>query len=48
MIANAAGQDQRDLAKFCDEKSSSVTDLPIDRIGQAVQPRRRSGRARRT
>jgi hypothetical protein len=36
--ANAAGQDQRDLAKFCDEKSSSVTDLPIDRIGQAVQP----------
>ena len=36
--ANAAGQDQRDLAKFCDEKSPSVTDLPIDRIGQAVQP----------
>jgi hypothetical protein len=36
--ANAAGQDQHDLAKFCDEKSSSVTDLPIDRIGQAVQP----------
>jgi hypothetical protein len=36
--ANAAGKDQRDLAKFCDEKSPSVTDLPIDRIGQAVQP----------
>jgi len=34
----AAGKDQRDLAKFCDEKSPSVTDLPIDRIGQAVQP----------
>jgi LTXXQ motif family protein len=36
--ANAAGKDQRDLAKFCDEKSPSVADLPIDRIGQAVQP----------
>jgi len=36
--ANAAGKDQRDLANFCDEKSPSVTDLPIDRIGQAVQP----------
>jgi LTXXQ motif family protein len=34
--ANAAGKDQRDLAKFCDQKSPSVTDLPIDRIGQAV------------
>jgi hypothetical protein len=34
-----AGKDQRDLAKFCDEKSPSVTDLPIDRIGQAVRPR---------
>src|SRR5262249_54754138 len=34
----AAGKDQRDLAKFCDEKSPGVTDLPIDRIGQAVQP----------
>jgi LTXXQ motif family protein len=33
-----AGKDQRDLAKFCDEKSPSATDLPIDRIGQAVQP----------
>jgi hypothetical protein len=37
--ANAAGKDQRDLANFCDEKSPSVTDLPIDRIGQAVQPK---------
>jgi hypothetical protein len=36
--ANAAGKDQRDLAKFCDEKSPSVADLPIDRIDQAVQP----------
>jgi hypothetical protein len=34
----AAGKDQRDLAKFCDEKSPGVTDLPIDRIDQAVQP----------
>ena len=34
----AAGKDRRDLAKFCDEKSPGVTDLPIDRIGQAVQP----------
>src|SRR5262249_15542978 len=29
---------ERDLANFCDQKSPSVTDLPIDRIGQAVQP----------
>src|SRR5262245_5845517 len=36
--ANAAGKDRRDLANFCDEKSPSVTELPIDRIGQAVQP----------
>jgi hypothetical protein len=36
--ADAAGKDRRDLAKFCDEKSPGVTDLPIDRIGQAVQP----------
>jgi hypothetical protein len=35
---DAAGKDQRDLAKFCDEKAPGVTDLPIDRIGQAVQP----------
>ena len=36
--ADTAGKDQRYLAKFCDEKSPGVTDLPIDRIGQAVQP----------
>ena len=36
--ADAAGKDQRDLTKFCDERSPGVTDLPIDRIGQAVQP----------
>jgi hypothetical protein len=36
--ADAAGKDRRDLAKFCDEKSPGVTDLPIDRIDQAVQP----------
>jgi LTXXQ motif family protein len=35
---DAAGKDQRDLTKFCDEKAPGVTDLPIDRIGQAVQP----------
>jgi hypothetical protein len=33
-----AGKDQRDLMKFCDEKASGVSDLPIDRIAQAVQP----------
>ena len=31
-------KDQRDLTKFCDERTPGVTDLPIDRIGQAVQP----------
>ena len=35
---DATAKDQRDLTKFCDEKTPSVTDLPIDRIGQAVQP----------
>ena len=35
---DAAGKDQRDLAKFCDERAPGVTDLPIDRIAQAVQP----------
>jgi len=34
----AAGKDQRDLTKFCDEKAPGVTDLPIDRIAQAVRP----------
>jgi LTXXQ motif family protein len=35
---DATAKDQRDLTKFCDEKTPSVTDLPIDRIAQAVQP----------
>src|SRR5262249_32046922 len=35
---DAAGKDQRDLTKFCDEKAPGVTDLPIDRIAQTVQP----------
>ena len=35
---DAARKDQRDLTKFCDEKAPGVTELPIDRIGQAVQP----------
>src|SRR5262245_33394689 len=34
----AVGKDQRDLTKFCDEKTPGVTDLPIARIAQAVQP----------
>jgi hypothetical protein len=28
----------RDLTKFCDEEARGVSDLPIDRIAQAVQP----------
>src|SRR5262245_38717800 len=36
--SRAAGKDQRDLAKFCDQRTPGVTDLPIDRIAQAVQP----------
>jgi CRISPR/Cas system endoribonuclease Cas6 (RAMP superfamily) len=35
---DAAGKDQRDLTKFCDEKAPSISDPPIDRIAQAVQP----------
>ena len=35
--ADAAAKDQRDLTRFCDEKAPGVTDLPIDRIDQAVQ-----------
>jgi LTXXQ motif family protein len=30
--------DERDLTNFCDEETQGVTDLPIDRIAQAVQP----------
>jgi hypothetical protein len=33
-----AGDDQRDLTQFCDERTPGVTDLPIDRIARAVQP----------
>jgi hypothetical protein len=35
---STAGEDQRDFTKFCDERTPGVTDLPIDRIAQAVQP----------
>jgi hypothetical protein len=35
---SSAGDNSRDLSKFCDERSPGVTDLPIDRIAQAVQP----------
>jgi hypothetical protein len=35
---DATANDRRDLTKFCDEKTPGVTDLPIDRIAQAVQP----------
>jgi hypothetical protein len=34
----SAGKDRRDLATFCDERTPGVTDLPIDRIAQVVQP----------
>src|SRR5262245_55473289 len=34
----AAGKDRRDLTKFCDERSPGTTDLPIERIDQAVRP----------
>jgi hypothetical protein len=36
--ADAAAKDQLDLTRFCEEKARGVTDLPIDRIAQAVQP----------
>jgi hypothetical protein len=35
---DAAAKDRRDLTKFCDAKTPGVTDLPIDRVAQAVQP----------
>jgi hypothetical protein len=35
---SAAAKDQSDLTKLCDERARRVTDLPIDRIAQAVQP----------
>jgi hypothetical protein len=34
----SASKDQRDLATFCDDRAPGVTDLPIDRIAQVVQP----------
>jgi hypothetical protein len=33
-----ARADQRDLTKFCQERTPGVTDLPFDRIAQATQP----------
>src|ERR1700745_2324879 len=36
--ADGREKDQLDLTSFCDEKAPGVTDLPIDRIAQAVQP----------
>jgi len=35
---DAAREDQRDLTKFCDEEARDVSELPIDRIAQTVQP----------
>jgi hypothetical protein len=35
---DAEGKDRRDLTRACDEMAAGVTDLPIDRISQAVQP----------
>jgi LTXXQ motif family protein len=35
---STTGEDQRGLTKFCDEPTPGVTDLPIDRIAQAVEP----------
>jgi hypothetical protein len=34
--ADATGKDQRDLTNFCEEKAPGVTDLPIDRVAQAI------------
>ena len=34
----AARKDQQDFAKLCDGRSRGIIDLPIDRIGQTVQP----------
>jgi len=35
---DATAKDQYDLAKLCNEKTPGATELPIDRIAQAVQP----------
>jgi LTXXQ motif family protein len=36
--ANANAAEQQHLTKYCDERAPGVTDLPIDRIAQAVRP----------
>jgi LTXXQ motif family protein len=36
--AQDSAKDQRDLAAFCNARAPGVTDLPIDRIAEAVQP----------
>jgi hypothetical protein len=35
---SASAKDRRDLVAFCDARAPGVTDLPIDRIAEAVQP----------
>ena len=35
---SAAGEDQRNLTKLCQERTPGLTDLPFDRIAQATQP----------
>ena len=35
---STTGEDQRGLTKFCDERTPGLTDLPIDRVAQAVHP----------
>ena len=35
---STTGVDRRSLTKFCDEQTPGLTNLPIDRIAQAVQP----------
>jgi LTXXQ motif family protein len=34
----AAGQDQGNLTTLCDQRTPGVTDLPIDRLAEAVRP----------
>src|SRR6516164_3739998 len=35
---STTGEDQRGLTKFCDERTPGLTDLPIERVAQAVHP----------
>jgi len=35
---STTGEDQRGLTKFCDQRTPGLTDLPIDRVAQAVHP----------